>query len=335
MLIAFRFDLDLSTPLDRESGWQAARFSAGFAADPGDPFDIRDGGDAAPYHRNNGQTANDAQALSDFIAMLMAILDQLLNWRSAGAEAPGQKSRAHPGAAGNVFAGSTAGGDNIGGKFTPVPVVAASIEPADIADHGQDRQQAPQGTAQPKTPGPSIDGKEGVAAGSTQLVSTGTGTGHYFNVTNNTDRAQTFAFSSNSSNTSGYSNNVNAVMTLQPGETGTFEAGDNVPGIRINTSGPNGETHGNEALYEDTIGVNPMDGRIVHNPDVSNVDGKLSYDGRPQRITVSDGTRSIGDGTETGVYDYDVEDRDPNPATNPMNMALDPATSYSIVFSDG
>lgn len=73
-------------------------------------------------------------------------------------------------------------------------------------------------------------------------------------------------------------------------------------------------------------------GRVVHNPDVSAVDGTVGYDGQTERITVSDGTRMIGHGTTTGVYDYDTEDTDPNRETNPMNMALNPATTYDIVF---
>jgi len=168
-----------------------------------------------------------------------------------------------------------------------------------------------------------------------QTVETGTGTGQFYVVTNNTGQTQTFAFSSNSNAQTGASNNMIALMTLASGQTGTFESGSDVPGIRIQTSGPNGETNPNQALYEDTVEVNPMGGGgIVHNPDVSDVAGNLGYDGKVQNITVNDGTRTIGNGTTTGAYQYATQDTDPNSATNPMNMALDPSNTYYIVFSE-
>lgn len=339
MPINLRFELDFQTPFNGGDGWRTAQYSSTPSADIDDPFDIGEGSrphkKAAPHDQDSGQTANDVPALTNFITMLMAILDQFLNARLADGFKPEQKGGTGPGSAQNRRTDMNNEDGSADNRFTPPIFVVKSTEPGDIANREDGTPQVPTGNQPPKAQGQPATAKEGVSPGSTQLVSTGTGTGHHFNVTNNTDREQTFAFSSNSSNTSGYSNNINAVMTLKPGETGTFEAGDNVPGIRINTSGANGQAHGNETLYEDTIEPNPMGGGIVHNPDVSNVDGKLSYDGRPQRMTVSDGSRSIGDGTETGVYDYDIEDKDPNRATNPMNMALNPAVSYSIVFSDG
>ncbi|EJM95471.1 hypothetical protein [Herbaspirillum sp. YR522] len=342
MSISLRFELDFQTPSsDVGNGWNAK--SSNFTVDTNDvdPYDIGEGNQSPQdnsYNQSYAQTPNDRQALMDFVSMVMAILAQLLNSNSQSSPS---KEENPPASSGQ---GQNQGYDNgdLDGSFPPPTFVERKAASGDITDSqpqptGQDTpQDTPQTTPTQPAANDPVSGQPGVSPQSTQHVSTGTGTGHFFNVTNNTDREQTFAFSSNSSNTSGYSNKIDAVMTLKPGETGTFEAGDNVPGIRINTSGPNGETHGNEALYEDTIETNPMGGGgIVHNPDVSNVAGKLSYDGRPQKITVSDGTRTIGDGTETGVYDYDVEDTDPNRATNPMNMALNPASSYDIVFSDG
>lgn len=291
----------------------------------------------------NGQGVNDFMAVMEYIAMLLAILSQLFQGsqnQSDSEEPPGAKSNSSskPRWSESLASADSGSRDDQSPSQRLPYSLSSEQEPADIKDKGAkpgSQSNTPETTD--KLPSkPSVNAATGgVSPDSTQLVSTGTGNGHYFNVVNNTDRPQTFAFSSNSSNTSGYSNTINAVMTLQPGQTGTFESGSDVPGIRINSSGAKGETHGNEALYEDTVEQNPMGGGVVHNPDVSDVAGKLSYDGRPQRIAVSDGTRWIGDGTETGVYDYDVEDKDPNRATNPMNMALDPSNSYTIVFSDG
>jgi|GEM_PF-5206619 len=173
------------------------------------------------------------------------------------------------------------------------------------------------------------------SSSSGQTVSTGTGTGQFYVITNNTGQTQTFAFSANSNAQTGASNDILSLMTLGPGQTGTFVSGPDVPGIRIQTSGPNGQTNPNQALYEDTVETNPMGGgAIVHNPDVSDVAGNVGYDGKVQNITVNDGTRTIGNGTTTGAYQYATQDTDPNSATNPMNMALDPSNTYQIVFSE-
>lgn len=313
--------------------------SSRLALEQGDIHDGRPSDRTGPDKASHSQDPDDLMALMNFIALLMAILQQFLSQGGPGKDQSGEDGsvKRPPLSRSAAHAGGATPGEIDGGPATPVtPTARPPVSLAAVKDDphsgdwpGNNPGQGPQDAPEKTSASP------GAPSGSGKVVSTGTGSGHFFNVTNNTDREQTFAFSSNSSNTSGYSNHVNAVMTLKPGETGTFEAGDNVPGIRINTSGPNGETHGNEALFEDTIEQNPMGGGVVHNPDVSDVAGKLSYDGRPQRITVNDGTRSIGDGTETGVYDYDVEDTDPNRATNPMNMALDPASTYSIVFTDG
>lgn len=168
-----------------------------------------------------------------------------------------------------------------------------------------------------------------------QVVQTGTGKGHFFNVKNDSTETKTFAFSANSSKEAGYSNNTLAVMTLKPGETGTFESGDDVPGIRISSSGPNGETNPDQVLFEDTVEKDPMgSGDIVHNPDVSRVAGNVGYNGKMEYITINDGTRTIGDGTTTGSYINWNDDENPNRTTNPMNMALDRSNTYNIVFSD-
>jgi hypothetical protein len=168
-----------------------------------------------------------------------------------------------------------------------------------------------------------------------QTISTNTGTGQFYVITNSTGQTQTFAFSANSNAQTGASNDIFALMTLGPGQTATFESGPNVPGIRIQTSGADGQTNPNQALYEDTVETNPMGGGdIVHNPDVSDVAGNVGYDGKVQNITVNDGTRTIGNGTTTGAYQYATQDTDPNQATNPMNMALDPSNTYHIVFSE-
>ncbi len=327
--------------------------NSGSSSVPGfDDFDI-DGGNQSRYRvsndnddgtdgRNNSGI-NDQMALMEFIGMLVAIMAQLFQ----GGGQSGNSSPSTPARGTYAYSGNDNNG-NSGNQYLPPSQPVRQYDASDISDtsssntNNANSSSTDSGTRSSDTTASTSSSSSsstytgtGVAPNSSQVVQTGTGTGQYYNVTNNTDRAQTFAFTSGSSNTSGYSGNTNALMTLQPGETGTFESGANVPGIRINTSGANGETNGNEALYEDTVETNPMGSGIVHNPDVSDVAGNLSYDGKAQKITVNDGTRTIGDGTTTGVYDYATEDTDTNSATNPMNMALDPSNTYNIVFSDG
>lgn len=166
---------------------------------------------------------------------------------------------------------------------------------------------------------------QGISPYSDQLHETGTGTGQFFNVTNNTGREQTYVFQSKGVPL--------AVMTLQDGETGTFEAGPNTPEIRITTSDAQGRTNPNQLLFEDHIEI--RDGKVFHNPDFSKVDGILGYDGRPLAVTGNDGIGGhvFGDGTTTGSYDYDIEDQVTGP-TNPMSLAQNPSNTYNLVFYD-
>jgi hypothetical protein len=168
------------------------------------------------------------------------------------------------------------------------------------------------------------------------VVDTGTGTGQAYHVRNDTGETQYFTFSAGSDQYSGYSGDVKAVMKLEPGQTGTFVGGSDVPGIRINTSDANGNSHMNQSLFEDTAEThNSMSpGTQFHNPDISDVAGNVGFNGQREYITVNDGSRTIGDGQATGAYMYDIQDRDPNRATNPMNMALDKSNEYYIDFSN-
>jgi len=162
-----------------------------------------------------------------------------------------------------------------------------------------------------------------------QLVQTGTGTGHFFNVTNNTHKkdaagnevGQTFVFQSNGV--------VLGKMYLKPGETGTFECGPNTPGIRITTSGANGETNGDQTLFEDNIANG------IHSADSSYVAGRFGYDGRPLGLKGNDGSggHAFGDGSMIGSYDYDVEDQVIGP-TNPMQLGQDTSNTYNLSFYD-
>jgi hypothetical protein len=164
----------------------------------------------------------------------------------------------------------------------------------------------------------------GPASNTSKIVQTGTGSGQFFNVTNNTGKDQTFVFKSEG--------RVLATMTLKAGQTGTFEAGPNTPGIRIQTSGPNGETNPNQSLYEDHLEI--RDGKVTHNADISNVDGRVGYDGNREYITATNGKRVFGDGTTMGTYDYDIEDQ-VSGSSNPMQMAWDnESNTYNIVFSN-
>lgn len=168
-----------------------------------------------------------------------------------------------------------------------------------------------------------------------KVVQTGTGTSEKFNVVNNTSHTETLAFSSDSSKESGYSGNVNAVMTLKPGEKGTFVAGQ-VTGERIEASNANGDVHADEALFEDSTETNPMTGQgVVHNPDISDVDGKKDYNGNSINMKLDDNQGKVaGNGTTAGAYMYPTQDTDPNSATNPMNMALDSSRNYTITLTD-
>ncbi|MGU7810725.1 hypothetical protein [Burkholderia sp. AW49-1] len=160
----------------------------------------------------------------------------------------------------------------------------------------------------------------GTAPTSTQTVSTGTGNDKTFNVTNNTNRPESFTYSMQGQN--------KATLTLAPGQTGTFVGGSHDIGVRISPSDASGNTHPNEVLYEDG-GADNGQASGAGNPDVSKVDGDKDFAGNAENMTVtlSDG-RTAGDGNAIRPYLYSTDD------AAAMGLAGDPSKTVNIVMSD-
>ena len=174
-------------------------------------------------------------------------------------------------------------------------------------------------------PGPNVAAAQAPSPASSQVVDTGTGTGQTYNVHNGTDRQQYFLYSD--------ANGHKAVMDLKSGETGTFTGGDNQPGIRIQSCGPNGETRSpaNQALFE--AGSQTTMNKSVNNPDVSDVDGNLSYDGRGTDIEIVSNTgQKVGNLTGDAYRNWNDDTK--TDRSNPMTMAQTTANSFDITFSD-
>ncbi|NTZ07504.1 hypothetical protein [Burkholderia metallica] len=161
---------------------------------------------------------------------------------------------------------------------------------------------------------------EGIAPASTQTVNTGTGNDKTFNVTNNTNRPESFTYSVQGQN--------KATLTLAPGQTGTFVGGSHDIGVRISPSDASGNTHPNEVLYEDG-GADNGQASGAGNPDVSKVDGNKDFAGNDENMTVtlSDG-RTAGDGDAIRPYLYSTDD------AAAMGLAGDPSKTVNIVMSD-
>ncbi|WP_175012055.1 hypothetical protein [Burkholderia lata] len=161
---------------------------------------------------------------------------------------------------------------------------------------------------------------DGVAPASTQTVHTGTGDDKTFNVTNNTNRPESFTYAVQGQN--------KATLTLAPGQTGTFVGGSHDIGVRISPSDANGNTHPDEVLYEDG-GADNGQASGAGNPDVSKVDGDKDFAGNHENMTVtlSDG-RTAGDGDAIRPYMYSTDD------AAAMGLAGDPSKTVNIVMSD-
>ncbi len=174
---------------------------------------------------------------------------------------------------------------------------------------------------------PSVDGTVPAAdsAVSSATVDTGTGTGQSYHVHNDTDRDQYFLYSDSSGH--------KAVTEVKAGQVGTFTGGDNQPGIRIQTCGLNGETRSpaNQALFE--AGTQTTANDVVNNPDVSDVDGNLSYDGHGTDIEIQN---NLGQkvGNLTGDAYRNWNDDTKTDTSNPMTMAQTRATQFDITFTD-
>ncbi|MDR0240257.1 MAG: hypothetical protein LBJ65_01450 [Burkholderia sp.] len=160
----------------------------------------------------------------------------------------------------------------------------------------------------------------GIDPASTQTVNTGTGNDKTFNVTNNTNRPESFTYSVQGQN--------KATLTLAPGQTGTFVGGSHDIGVRISPSDASGNTHPNEVLYEDG-GADNGQASSAGNPDVSKVDGNKDFAGNDENMTVtlSDG-RTAGDGDAIRPYMYSTDD------AAAMGLAGDPSKTVNIVMSD-
>ena len=158
-----------------------------------------------------------------------------------------------------------------------------------------------------------------------RTVDTGTGVGQTYVVHNATDRDQSFLYS----DASGHK----AVMQLKAGEAGAFTGGNNQPGIRIQTCGPDGETRSpaNQALFE--AGSQTTAQGVVNNPDVSDVDGNLSFDGRGTDIEISNNLgKRVGNMSGNAYRNWNDDTK--GGSSNPMTMAQTPATKFDIYFSD-
>ncbi|MGN4020280.1 hypothetical protein, partial [Burkholderia gladioli] len=167
---------------------------------------------------------------------------------------------------------------------------------------------------------PQAAASNGVSPDSVKVVNTGTGNDKTFNVTNDTNRPESFTYSVQGQN--------KGTITLQPGQTGTFVAGSGDIGVRISPSDASGNTHPDEVLYEDGGADNGQPGG-AGNPDISKVDGNKDFGGNATNMTVtlSDG-KSAGDGDAIHAYAYSTDD------AASMGLAGDPSKTANIVLSD-
>ncbi|WP_219139150.1 hypothetical protein [Burkholderia catarinensis] len=160
----------------------------------------------------------------------------------------------------------------------------------------------------------------GIDPASSKVANTGTGNDKTFNVTNNTNRPESFTYSVQGQN--------KATLTLAPGQTGTFVGGSHDIGVRISPSDANGNTRPNEVLYEDG-GADNGQASGAGNPDVSKVDGDKDFAGNDENMTVTlSNGRTAGDGDAIRPYMYSTDD------AAAMGLAGDPSKTVNIVMSD-
>ncbi|WP_186209467.1 hypothetical protein [Burkholderia gladioli] len=203
------------------------------------------------------------------------------------------------------------------------PAVAAAATPPAGADANPSGGGPSPGAAGLSTNAggvPQAAASSGVSPDSVKVVNTGTGNDKTFNVTNDTNRPESFTYSVQGQN--------KGTITLQPGQTGTFVAGSGDIGVRISPSDASGNTHPDEVLYEDGGADNGQPGG-AGNPDISKVDGNKDFGGNATNMTVtlSDG-KSAGDGEAIHAYAYSTDD------AASMGLAGDPSKTANIVLSD-
>lgn len=270
------------------------------------------------------QSTSASNSSGQFQQQLLALVQQLVN-----ALVQAVQGKAAPGADG--AGDGSAGAASSPQSGTPATQSAESAA-APTSDPGQSAGANGGGNAPPITQtGVAGAGSAAQAAApgaqnsSSQVVDTGTGKGQTYNAHNDTNRVQNYLYSD--------ANGHKAVMQLQPGQFGSFTGGNNQPGIRIQSCGPNGETRSpaNQALAE--LGSQMTAKGPVNNPDVSNVDGNLSYDGRGTNIEISNNLgQKVGNLTGDAYRNWnDDTKQDPS---NPMTMAQTSANTFDIHFSD-
>ncbi|MGZ7173006.1 hypothetical protein [Burkholderia gladioli] len=203
------------------------------------------------------------------------------------------------------------------------PAVAAAATPpagADANPSGGGPSPGAAGLSNNAGGVPQAAASSGVSPDSVKVVNTGTGNDKTFNVTNDTNRPESFTYSVQGQN--------KGTITLQPGQTGTFVAGSGDIGVRISPSDASGNTHPDEVLYEDGGADNGQPGG-AGNPDISKVDGNKDFGGNATNMTVtlSDG-KSAGDGDAIHAYAYSTDD------AASMGLAGDPSKTANIVLSD-
>ncbi|WP_414450159.1 hypothetical protein AB4851_31175 [Burkholderia sp. 22PA0099] len=167
---------------------------------------------------------------------------------------------------------------------------------------------------------PQAAATSGVSPDSVKVVNTGTGDDKTFNVTNDTNRPESFTYSVQGQN--------KGTITLQPGQTGSFKASSADIGVRISPSDANGNTKPNEVLYEDG-GADNGQGTGAGNPDISKVDGNKDFGGNASNMTVtmSDGGKA-GDGDAIHAYAYSTDD------AASMGLAGNTSKTANIVMSN-
>ncbi|MCM2543343.1 hypothetical protein ACVCII_27030 [Burkholderia glumae] len=220
------------------------------------------------------------------------------------------------------------GGGSPGGAFPQLAAQPAGATPAASTLAAAAPAGATAGTAAPGAAGlgdnaggvAQAAATSGVSPDSVKVVNTGTGDDKTFNVTNNTNREQSFTYSVQGQN--------KGTITLEPGQTGSFTAGSGDIGVRISPSDASGNTHPDEVLYEDG-GADNGQASGAGNPDISKVDGNKDFGGRATNMTVtmSDG-RMAGDGDAIHAYQYSTDD------AASMGLAGDPSKTANIVLSD-
>ncbi|WP_186167992.1 hypothetical protein [Burkholderia gladioli] len=217
-----------------------------------------------------------------------------------------------------------AGGGGAPAAATPAAAtpsaVAAPLAGADASTSGGGPAPGAAGLGNNAGGVPQAAASNGVSPDSVKVVNTGTGNDKTFNVTDDTNRPESFTYSVQGQN--------KGTITLQPGQTGTFVAGSGDIGVRISPSDASGNTHPDEVLYEDGGADNGQPGG-AGNPDISKVDGNKDFGGNATNMTVtlSDG-KSAGDGDAIHAYAYSTDD------AASMGLAGDPSKTANIVLSD-